>query len=280
MFTVLFWNMNGRNLERTCARLAHLHRASVVVLAECVRSGVVLKALNPAGTSARYFLSGNPKPSRVEVFTTLHPAEFETLRSEKHFAMHALQVPGAQELLLCSAHMLSKREASDRKQDELLEDLAKAIVEVETERGHTRTMLIGDLNANPFQYGVYSPKGLHAVSSRRIAARGHRRVKRDYPFFYNPMWRFLGDNGPHPPGSYFWAKAEHDNLFWYTLDQALLRPALLPYFQTDDVAILTHDGVASFASADGRPNADVASDHFPIRIGLDYPGDGHEHHDT
>jgi hypothetical protein len=129
------------------------------------------------------------------------------------------------------------------------------------------------LNADPFDHRVQSTVGLNAVQSRAEATKVQRRVQRvDYRFFFNPMWQFHARQPPDPPGTYYRRKAEHANRLWYLFDQALLRPTLLPFFSDNDVSILTGDGTTSFQKADGTPARNVASDHFPILIHLNYPG--------
>jgi len=79
-------------------------------------------------------------------------------------------------------------------------NLSNAIVEEERKAGHSRTILVGDLNMNPFEKGVIAAAGLHAVASRRIAERIERTVQgRSYPFFYNPMWGLLETRRSGPP---------------------------------------------------------------------------------
>jgi len=154
-----------------------------------------------------------------------------------------------------------------------LRALARRVAEIEDARGHSRTLLIGDLNADPFDRRVHAATGLHAEKTRRIAGKQSRKVQRVvYRFFYNPMWRFLGRQPPDPEGTYFRRKAEHTTRFWHVFDQVLLRPDLLPHFAEPDVHILRDDGTTSFQKADGTPDKKVASDHFPVLIHLNYPG--------
>ena len=63
---------------------------------------------------------------------------------------------------------------------------------------------------NPFEEGVVGAKGLHAVMTRRIAAKGSRVVQgKEYPFFYNPMWGLFGDRQDSPSGTYYYSASEH-----------------------------------------------------------------------
>jgi hypothetical protein len=272
MLTVLFWNLNGRDRAQACARLAHRHGVSVLYLAECVRPQPVLRALNPAGQPAGYYYLRS-RESRITTFSTFEAPELPIEVETRHYAVRRLVLSGVDELLLVCVHLPSRLWQAEDEQERILRQLAQRLVESEHRRGHGRTLLIGDLNAHPFQRGVFSADGLHGVPTRSIAARGIRVVGGErYPMLYNPMWRFFGDTGPGPPGTYYRWRAEHDCLFWYMFDQVLLRPALLQYLADSDLEILTTDGVDSFLRPDGTPDPDTASDHLPVLIRLNYPG--------
>jgi hypothetical protein len=102
---------------------------------------------------------------------------------------------------------------------------AAEIREAETERGHKRTVVVGDLNMIPFEAGVCSSDGLHAVMCKHMAAKGERVVtRRKREFFYNPMWDFLGDETPGPPDTYFY-RGRTPSCFWGTFDQVYPRGA-------------------------------------------------------
>ena len=82
-------------------------------------------------------------------------------------------------------------------------------------------------------------------------------------------WNHFGDTGETPAGTFYYERAEHVNYFWNMFDQVLLRPELLTQFRNEDLNILTTDGVNSFLSERGTPDAEVASDHLPILFRLD-----------
>lgn len=147
--------------------------------------------------------------------------------------------------------------------------MANEIRKIEEKVGHSRTVLVGDLNMNPFQGGVIAANGLHAVMDRTIALRRSRTVQaRRYPFFYNPMWGLFGDATAGPPGTHFYENASHDMLFWNMYDQVLIRPDLLPYFHNEELKILTEDDTVSFLTHRGLPDASGVSDHLPILFKL------------
>jgi hypothetical protein len=146
---------------------------------------------------------------------------------------------------------------------------ARLIAEVEQSAGHTRTLVIGDFNMNPFESGMVSSEGFHAILDRRIAMRGHRTVqKRRRPFFYNPMWRFMNDDRAPACGSHFYQKSKPLCHFWNTFDQVLIRPDLLPVFDDAGLSLIDVIGGESLLDERGRPNKLQHSDHLPIHLNL------------
>jgi hypothetical protein len=78
---------------------------------------------------------------------------------------------------------------------------------------------------NPFEDGIVAANGLNAVMSRDVAARESRRVQRkDYTFFYNPMWGHFGDATDGPSGTFYRGSSEQVEYFWHMFDQVLIRP--------------------------------------------------------
>lgn len=157
-------------------------------------------------------------------------------------------------------------------QQEAARDVSLEIQLQERHQTCRDTLLIGDLNMNPWDPGMVMVSSFHGVMTQslatRLSARGGRRFRGErYPCFYNPMWGRLGDLTPGPGGTFFWEESAPDNHHWHMLDQALLRPSLLPRFR--DVQILDSDGQDSLLTPEGVASKSHISDHLPILLDLD-----------
>jgi hypothetical protein len=171
-------------------------------------------------------------------------------------------------VLLVAAHLPPKGpgpNSADNQRSVAL-DLWTDVREQEELYKHDRTVLLGDLNADPFETSIISSDGLHATMSRAVAARATRKVNGadKGPLFLNPMWPHWGDSLSGPPGTYYKACSITDCLFWHVFDQVLLRTDADPYFDHQSLQILDGDGQNNFRSKRGIPKRKKFSDHLPI----------------
>jgi len=170
---------------------------------------------------------------------------------------------------MVAVHFPSKLYRQDSDYALACQQASRLVEAAEREVGHSRTLLLGDLNMNPFEGGLIDAHGFNSTMDRRVAESVERQVLGEpFKFFYNPMWGRLGDLGGRPPGTYFYSTGTARNLCWHMFDQVLLRPALLRAFDDDSVQILTRIGSQSLLDEKGRPNRAEGSDHLPIVVRL------------
>jgi hypothetical protein len=170
--------------------------------------------------------------ARASLFLTHFSREFlRPVFESEHISIGRFALPARFEVLLAAVHLPSKLYWSNESQSFECAELARRIAQEEDRAGHQRTVLVGDMNMNPFQPGLVSTVGMNAVACRRIAERTTRTVQgRDYRLFYNPMWGHFGDSKGDTAGSYFYDSSEHTNYFWNVFDQVALRPELAKGF--------------------------------------------------
>jgi hypothetical protein len=270
MLRFLFWNLNGKALQGRVAKLVRAHETDVLVLAECsVPENLILDALNVETHSP--FRKSTSLLRTLAVFTRRGPCSAVTLLDDEAMRMtfQQLRLPSGIDLLLVATHFPSKLHWSDDSQNQECTRLGQIIRRQEERLGHFRTLLIGDLNMNPFQAGVVSCQGLHATMARQVAGRVSRRVRaEEYMFFYNPMWGHFGDALDGPPGTYYDSRSEAVAYFWNIFDQVLIRPSLLDVFVPESLRILDSDGDETFLTDYGVPRQSTGSDHLPIIFAL------------
>jgi hypothetical protein len=246
-----------------------LHQIDILMLVECpILLYDLLNILNSTGEPAYFFSPG--QCGKVNIYSKFSDKYIRPIYETDRLTIRHLRLPSRSDVLLAVTHFPSKHDWSDESQAQECVCLADNIKKAEEIIGHSRTILVGDLNMNPFEDGVVSARGLHAVMSRTIAKRIDRVVQHQrYPFFYNPMWSMLGDATRGAPGTYYYPKSEHLAYFWHMFDQVLIRPDLLERFRNEDMQILESDGTAKFLSRNGYPNKREYSDHLPILFRLE-----------
>jgi endonuclease/exonuclease/phosphatase family metal-dependent hydrolase len=259
--TLFFWNVAKRNLSTFVSSAIKEHKIDIVVLAESEIRLDELRKRHPILSEPETF-----SDSKIQLFTTGDPSAIVPVFDDPahRLTIRRLIIPGHTEILLAAVHFFDRINWSEYDQLIAATHLANDIARAEEAAGHERTLLVGDLNMNPFDKAVVAAGGLHGVMTRSIANGGARTVaNRKYAFFYNPMWSFLGDRQHPPPGTHFFRRAVPVVYFWNLVDQVLVRPSLMHSLR--DVRILDAIDGHSLLNAVGRP---VVSDHLPVLFRL------------
>jgi exonuclease III len=137
----------------------------------------------------------------------------------------------------------------------------------EAEIGHNRTVVLGDMNMDPYDAGMVHFEGLHAVMSRSVAAKERRTLQSvERRFFYNPMWSLYGDLHKQAAATYFYSPTKSMTYYWHMFDQVLLRPGLIS--NLNRIEILESIGGITVVDASCRSGI-VGCDHLPVILELD-----------
>ena len=242
--------------------------ADVVVLTECDHPDPVLQKLNSG--ASRFFHFRKSLDERFVVFSRLPRRNLEEERAYGGLSFFRLDPVIGNEILLVAAHLPSKLWANADDQAFYSGRCARELVDLEKRLGHQRTILVGDVNMNPFEVGMVGAGGFHATPARTVAQKGTRTIHGEqYGYFYNPMWNYLGDDWG-PPGTYYHDSPSPTEGHWHLLDQVLVRPVLLSALPRKGAGIITTIAGRDLVLEDGRIDQRNASDHLPIYCTLDF----------
>ncbi|MBA7697512.1 hypothetical protein ES703_106178 [subsurface metagenome] len=268
MINFLFWNINKKPILNLVVQLIHEHNVDVLILAESnINDREVLIQLN--SSLKIVFYPDIPIPKRLQILTR-YPSKFVTPISDSpYISFRHFQLPLYGPILLGAIHLPSKRYHSESEQVIDCTVYTSEIKRAENSVGHTRTIVVGDFNMNPFEQGIVAAAGFHAISDKEITKRGYRHVgDQDYKFFYNPMWSHFGDKRGFA-GTYYYDKGTQINYYWHIFDQILVRPELLEEFIIDKLKILSQVGSISLLNSYGKPDSSVGSDHLPLLFSME-----------
>lgn len=266
MANFLFWNTNRKALATEIALACRENDVDVLILAE-YRSNLtsLLLALN-AGNKRTYIEQPFNLSERLH-FVFRYPVDsIRSVHDEGGIAIRSIRPPVGIEILLIALHLPSKLHRSRSEQALYAVRLAEIIRDCEDRVGHANSVIMGDLNMDPFEDGLVAADGIHGVMDKTIARQLGRIVDgRDRKYFYNPMWNYLGDESDGPPGTYY-RRGGQISQFWHTFDQVLLRPAMLPCYSRSGLRVLTKIGNRELLTND-RIDTTI-SDHLPIFLDL------------
>ncbi len=265
---ILFWNTYRKGLEQEVASLCHQYDAEIVILAESAMNSVTF--LSIVNTGALRIFTEPPNPStRLRLFTSLSTASIRLVADIGGIAVRGIAPPVGQDFTLIAVHLPSKTAYKETDLAFHATRLNETIRNAEAKVGHKRTVIVGDFNMNPFEIGLVSSDGLHAVMDRRIARQNSRIVAgRQCDFFYNPMWSRMGPNIQGPPGTYYYRDSTHVAYFWNTFDQVLIRPSLLDFLPDQTICVVSEIAGVPLLTPTGVPNKGLFSDHLPIVFDL------------
>jgi hypothetical protein len=247
-------------------QVAHEREVDILLIAEPgVSDEDTVGALTVA--TGKNYIAISDNIDKVRVFTRIAISKWKKRQSDPinaRMAIWSIDIGKPQGILLAVAHFLSKMNANEGEQAMLAGEMAKEISRVEDHVGYERTVVVGDLNMNPFESGVAGGLSLHAVMTKELARRGTRIIQgKKYPFFYNPMWGFFGDRTHGPAGTYYHHAANINDVFWHMFDQVLLRPTLIDSLH--DLMILDRIGEHDLLTKQAKlPHRDEYSDHLPL----------------
>lgn len=267
MVAILFWNVGKTDDSKAIASACAENNADILILAECsIPSGKLIPEINSLRTSQMFFEHAAGYP-RVKLFTRLPPSSINSISDGRTFSIREVVPPIGRRILIAAAHLPSKLYAGEMEQYVAARNLRDEIEDAERRVGHRNSIVIGDLNMNPFEVGMSAFDGLQGVMTKDLAMRAPRSVqgtRSDY--FYNPMWSRMGDASVGPPGTYYYDKSGAVvNYRWNTFDQVLIRPDVLPFYDDDRLRVLTEIGGVSLLSPTG---IGPYSDHLPIVVDL------------
>jgi hypothetical protein len=267
MLRFLMWNIGRVSDPDIVMRIASERDPHFLILVENrLNRAALLESLN--GETDRFALTFGNCP-KVDIYTCFDLRFVQAVEESPRFTIRRILLPAREPMLLVAAHLPDKMNNSEDSQALIGSHLGARIRSVEAKEGHTRTVLVGDMNMNPFEPGVVGAHALNSVSTVARAMRGSRTVNGEsYPFFYNPMWRFFRDCPDHPPGTFHYSNAEQVTHFWNVFDQVMVRPALLRHFDPERVEVVSMIDGRPIVGKDWIPSG-AGSDHLPVAFSLD-----------
>ena len=117
----------------------------------------------------------------------------------------SLQIIDNKYILTC-LHLPSKIYAERLKKDIAIRRIIEEIQRYEKLLKIDKTIIVGDVNENPYETGCLGADRFHGIPVYQDAMRKYRTIMDErFEMFYNPMWNLLGDFS-FPPGILLYGK--------------------------------------------------------------------------
>ena len=254
----LFWNTyKNKNINSILCDLIVENEISVVVLAEySANVDELLDLLRIEGFSMREIPS---MCERIRIIGASGISIEPHLQTDKA----SIQIIN-NNIILCGVHLNSQIYSANEDAREIyIERIICDILSEEKELCTKKTIIVGDLNINPYDEGCLSARYFHGIPIFEETTRESRTISgKEFYMFYNPMWNFLGDF-KEPYGTYYHNSSNAINSYWNVYDQVIIRPILRKQFIDDSLKILTKTTKNSLLDKKKHPNCEI-SDHLPI----------------
>jgi hypothetical protein len=198
MPTFLVWNVQRKALAGHVVRLVQSARVDVLLLIEKPDPDGGLSAILAANGFALV-----PARQRFGLYTRLDSASFESVsppEADERTDFWRFRLSETVSITLVAVHGPDRRNVDETARRLFFQRVHENVQAVEARAGHKRTVVVGDFNANPFEESVGGVQGLHAIPVRHVGGRDYRTVgRKDYEFFFNPMWSCYGGTKDRPP---------------------------------------------------------------------------------
>lgn len=255
---VLFWNThNNEDINHILCELIIENNINIVVLAEYKADMLgLIETLSQQGFIMKeYYTTGCERIKIIGDLDDVVPG----LQTD-HVSFQIIN----KNYILCCVHLLSQIYTNNEGARNIeITQIVTAIQKLEKQNDIENTIIVGDLNINPFDHSCIDANFFHSLPFYEVADKRSRIISnQEFKMFYNPMWRFLGDlNKPY--GTYYYNGSRVDNIFWNIYDQVIIRPALRNRFVDDSLKIITETESRFLVDDKGHPDNNI-SDHLPI----------------
>lgn len=265
MLRYFFWNVHDSIMNNQLKRKSNTllrdiilkYKPNIIGLAEYKDDMTeLIEMLNGAG--GNYTHVPQLGCTRINIITEFGLDEINRRDEGPYYSMYEMPYINKGKQLVVFVHMRSKLYKSDIEQIPHAANIKNKINEIVGCNPDSNVVVLGDFNMNPFAPAMVMGSVMAAIPYRSIVSNiKTRRIDRtNNIMLYNPTWKFMGE-GSIPHGTYYYSSGDLV-YYWNVLDQVLVSPAVVPYFDLESLEII-HEG--KLEKSTGKPKF---SDHFPI----------------
>ena len=256
---LLFWNLNRNDNTGLIASLVTEKDVDVAMFAEHQQVDVpaLARVLGPCYQPGPSWLGCDKVRSVMKTDLRVRHTWEETRFSVSYIGGRD------RDYILAMTHLPDRR-SSPNVASRLFEirKLMRRVHTAETQCSCDNTVIIGDLNANPYDSELLQVDALNAIPFKEVLRVHKKRTWHgwDFKYLYNPVLNWLSESTTMY-GSYYRATADAEP-YWHCLDQVLVSPSLMD--SISQFAYLRSIGGEDLVEK-WRPKKKI-SDHLPLFV--------------
>ncbi len=166
-----FWNINKKSFIPDLMDFAYLKSLDIMILAECTVSETLLEKELSNSHSKMKFKRIETDNAKFRILTTLDTQYIKNYSKEYggySWTINKINLPSLTSFSIVSVHLPSKIHWDDTSQSLEAVNLMNSIRNYELKNG-ANTIVIGDFNMNPYEFGMTSSLGLNGIKDSLIA---------------------------------------------------------------------------------------------------------------
>lgn len=256
---ILVWNINvNAEMDDVIAESIKEHNVDILVIVEPHPwpNNLLLK-INEAENN--YYYNYSRECTHVNIFSRFNQPQLSLIKDYPRTTGWNYKSVMNDSFNIIVTHFCDQFFNEDEDQQVEINKLIKEIEEIEDVSGCLKTILVGDLNIDPYNNLCLHSNYLNALMCRKTVKRLKTRNGRK--LFYNASWNLLGDRF-HTPGTFY--RSTKGGKRWSVLDQVLLRPELIDQFQVNSIKTLVKINDKQLVSKNDIPITKIYSDHLPV----------------
>lgn len=259
VLNLLFWNLGKNNNDTYVADIVDEYQIDVAIFAEYQETDFSTVSQKLNSMYKRYNGFGG-----CDKVTLLSRNDVIVRREQNRYTLYSFAFEG-KTYVIAGVHLPANPHADSDQRKNVIRDLIQDIGELERELKTSNTIVIGDLNASPFDTELIQKDAFNAVlykelikQAEYITINGKR-----YRRFYNPAINFISEDAMNYGSLYY--SAGMNSLYWLCFDQVLVRKSL-----ADSVFEMKYCRSIKGKSLLKRlmPNKEI-SDHLPLLVKLE-----------
>lgn len=262
---ILFWNLGKNDNSQYLAQCINERKIDFAILSEYENLNIsyVLRELN----NKYRHISGMGGCDKITMLA-LNDIDVHVQREQTRYAMYSVEKDGI-DLIVVGTHLQDRRNSNPAQRISTAGRLMNDLENLEKRKHCKRSIIIGDLNANPYDEELLQMNAFHAVLFKDVIKAAETRTIDgiQYRRLYNPILHFLSEDTKNY-GSYYNTQGSSTST-WHCLDQILVSKALADAIKS--LEYLRSIGNSSLI-AQQKPKKEI-SDHLPLFIQIEVMGE-------